>query len=192
MSWTIRTFSYNRCVKQIPWFKTEAMYCMENDLPQTNTITFKKKGHSEIHLDKYYYRKVDPPKGNDVYREACSGDSGSGQFIKNNVEYTPENFDRFKYIQVAVYSWNSANILKHGGKKYDLPCGSYTYNMNESKKENEKGKNEPFAMGKHKPWSMRVYSQSQSISMRITSPKILRWIKMQIGICKDGESCIIS
>ena len=167
------------------------MYCMENDLPQTNTITFKKKGHSEIHLDSYYYRKVDPPKGNGVYQDGCSGDSGSGQFIKNNVEYTPENLLRFKYVQVAVYSRTVSDDFNYGGRNYKMPCGSYSYDMHESKKVNEKREaNEKVSV--KKPWSKRIYFQSQSISMRITSPKILRWIKIQAGICKDEESCIIS
>ena len=168
------------------------MYCMENDLPQTNTITFKKKGHSEIHLDSYYYRKVDPPKGNDMYREACSGDSGSGQFIQNNVEYTPENLSRFKYVQVAVFSRTVGDEFDNGGKIYYMPCGSYFYNMKESKKENEKDKNKPFSLNQNKPWSKRVYSQSEDVSMKITSPKILRWIKTQAGICENEESCNIS
>ena len=167
------------------------MYCMENDLPQTNTITFKKKGHWEIHLDSYYYRKVDPPKGNGVYQDGCSGDSGSGQFIKNNVEYTPENLLRFKYVQVAVFSRTVGEEFSNGGKIYYMPCGSYFYNMKESKEANEKREvNEKVSV--KKPWSKRVYSQSEDVSMRITSPKILRWIKMKAGICKDEESCIIS
>ena len=185
MKWRSSTSNFNRCSKRLPWFNPDTMYCMENVLPDTKIMALKKKKPSGIHLDDYLEKKIAPPLGNTAYREGCSGDSGSGQFISNGVEYKPENMDRLKLVQVAIYSNTGATSFEHRGKTYDVPCGTYSYDMKKSKRSNEE-KNPGL------PWKIREYYDTVSMSCKTTDPKALRWIKMKARICKDDESCTIS
>ena len=157
---------------------------MAFELPDTHTMVFKKRGSSGIHLNAYYHNKVEPPTENKAYRMSCGGDSGSGQFISNDVEYRPENLARFKYLQIAVDTTSTTNQFVHGGKTYNLPCGSFSYNMKESKRLNEEGK--------YIPWIKRAYYWYAGISHKTTKPNVLLWIKINAGICEDEESCTIS
>ena len=184
MIWRADVSSFNHCKKQIDWFNSETMYCMKYELPDTHTMVFKKRGISGVDLNKYYHRKVDPPKGHIAYRMGCGGDSGSGQFISNDVDYRPENLLRFKYFQVAVYTMDSINTFTHGGKMYRMPCGTFSYNMRESKRLNDEGN--------YIPWIKRAYYRNAGISHKTTKRNVLLWIKIKAGICKDEESCIIS
>ena len=178
MQWRSSTSNFNRCAKRMPWFKPEKMYCMENVLPKTRVLLFKRNPPSGTFL------KVEPPIGNTAYREGCSGDSGSGQFVSNDVEYSPQNFARFKFVQVAIFTNTGARSFEYGGETYEVPCGTYSYDKEESKRLNEeKG---------YKPWRIREYYFTTSMSHKTIDPKALRWIKIRAGICKDDDSCTIS
>ena len=187
MKWRSSTSNFNRCSKRFSWFKPEKMYCMENVLPDTKIMALRKKKPSGIHLDDYLEKKIAPPLGNTAYREGCGGDSGSGQFISNDVEYKPGNMDRLKLVQVAIFSNGGDTSFEHGGESYYLPCGTYSYNMKESKRLNEE-KNSGLPL----PWQIRDYYHTVSISHKTTGSEALRWIKIKAGICKDVESCTIS
>ena len=168
MKWKITpNHKKNQCDKVVSGFNPNKHYCEENELPSTKIMIFKKKGKDGIHLDDYLDKKIAAPRENRSYRKACSGDSGSGQFVSNKVDYKQENLDRFKFIQVAIHTGSVLSEFKHGGKEFEVPCGTYSYDMEKSKEYNRGRKN----------WKYREYYTSASISHKSTVVSALQWIK---------------
>ena len=109
--------------------------------------------------DDYKEKDEDPPIWAQSYIEACSGDSGSGQFITNGHEIQPQNFDKLKCILTSVYTSNYADTFLYAGKTHGVPCGTYSYDAVESK------------LGR------RVYYKTLGISQSTTHSDTLLWIK---------------
>ena len=115
MKWKITpNHKKSQCAKKVSGFNPDKLYCEENELPSTKIMTFKKKGKDGIHLDDYLDKKIKAPILNRSYREACPGDSGSGQFVSNKVDYKQENLDRFKFVQVAIATEGWHRKFKYG------------------------------------------------------------------------------
>ena len=174
MKWKKMSPNDNLCADEVPWYNPKKLYCEENELPNTKIMIFKKKGKDGIHLDNYLDKKIAAPIENKSYREACSGDSGSGQFISNKVDYKPQNLDQFKFVQVAVETEAWRSKFKHGGKTINVPCGTFSYDMEKSKEENAK-------WGRKK-WRYREYYYTLSMAHQTTEVSNLEWIKNTAGI----------
>merc|ERR1712136_94343 len=162
----------NECTRVVTWWKPDKLYCMENELPSTKIMVFKKKGKNGIHLDDYHEKEKAGPIDNVSYRETCSGDSGSGQFISNKVDYKQQNLDRFKFVQVAIATEGWHSKFKHGGKEISVPCGTYSYDMEKSKISNTG----------RKKWRYREYYYTLSMAHQTTEVSNLEWIKNTAGI----------
>ena len=166
MKWKI-TPNHNQCAKVVSGFNPNKLYCEENELPSTKIMIFKKKGKDGIHLDDYLEKKIAAPIENKSYRVACSGDSGSGQFISNKVDYKQQNLDRFKFVQVAIHTEGGRSEFKHGGEEFTVPCGTYSYDMEKSKEYN-RGR---------KKWKYREYYSTAVMAHKSTVASTLQWIK---------------
>ena len=172
MKWKKFSPNDNQCANEASWFNPNKLYCMENELPSTKIMIFKKKGKDGIHLDDYLDKKIAAPIENKSYREACSGDSGSGQFISNKVDYKPQNLDLFKYVQVAVETEAWRSKFKHGGKTINVPCGTFSYDMEASK----------IANTGRQTWKYREYFSTATMAHKSTVTSTLKWIKNTAGI----------
>ena len=147
------------------------MYCMEYQLPITKTITFE----PDICVDYvderdmvYTANNENPPVWAHSYMKACAGDSGSGQFITNGYEIKPEHFDNLRCVLTAVHTSRSSDKFQDDlGEKRSVPCGTYSYNAEESKKSG---------------FQKKIYIESQDVSQRTTNSDTLNWIKTKANI----------
>ena len=179
MRWKVLALESNKCTKNIDWFMADRMYCMENQLPVTKTVTLKpgvcmtyRDERDRIYIEKDEY----PPVWADQYMTSCKGDSGAGQFVTNGYEIKPENFDSLKCILTSVStSSHSDHFIDELGKKRNVPCGTYSYNAEESKK-----------LG----FQERIYFQTRQVSQSTTYPDTLKWIKKKAKLC--AGSCTVS
>ena len=127
---------------------------MKSELPTTNTITV-----NPNNMANYLSVKLDAPTWINSYIAACSGDSGSGQFISNNKKL-PEDVIDFRYILVALFTSGVEDKFRDkNGKLHEVPCGSYTYHRKTKK-----------------------YLDTNGISESTTWPKNLNWIKQKSNI----------
>ena len=172
IKWKVFSPNNNECAHSVTWFKPDKLYCMENELPSTKIMVFKKKGKNGIHLDDYHEKEVKAPLDITSYREVCSGDSGSGQFISNKIDYKQQNLEHFKFVQVGIATEVWRNKFKHGGKEISVPCGTYSYDMEKSKIQNTG----------FKKWKYREYYFTLSMAHKTTEISNLKWIKNTAGI----------
>ena len=161
----------NRCTRKIDWFKTDRMYCMEIELPVTKIVTLKPGVCMDYLDDKdriYTEKDESPPVWAGQYRTGCGGDSGSGQFVTNGYKIKPENFHNLRCILTSVYTTSHSDLFTHQGEWYNVPCGTYSYNADESKKSG---------------YQDRVYFQAREVSQSTTYPDTLEWIKQKAKLC---------
>ena len=153
-------------------FLEEYRYCMKSKLPDTEIVIFNKNNDYILDWanmgDNYQPYKENAPKEIVTYHSACSGDSGSGQFVANDIDplKIKESLDELRYVLVAIFSGKFQKTFMHNGELYNFPCGSYT-------------------------WDNGEYKYSSAESESTTWPENLRWIKKKANICK-GSSCNIS
>ena len=143
------------------WFKTNRMYCMENETPAAKTITFKSGCGKGVCWNEYRNKEEDSPIRAHSYMQPCGGDSGSGQFIRNGYDNNAENIDKFKYVLTSIHTTSVGDTFELRGKSYVVPCGIYSYDATNSKP------------------GRRVYYKSLDISQSTTYSDTLVWIKQK-------------
>ena len=156
-------------------FLEQYRYCMKSTLPDTEILIFNKNKDDALDWanmrDNYEGYKENAPKEIITYQSACSGDSGSGQFVTNNInpDKLKDSLDELRYVLVAIYFGGFGNSVKRNVKdvkEYKFPCGSYT-------------------------WVNGKYEHNNPTSESTTWSENLLWIKKKANICKDS-SCKIS
>ena len=169
MRWKLATSADgNQCKKKLPWFKKDRMYCMDYIRPTAKTITFKSYGCMGVALQEYEEKDETPPVWSQSYVDGCLGDSGSGQFITNGYEINPKHFDKLKCILTSVATTMHKDKFSYGGKKYDVPCGTFSYDAKASKR------------GSIFNFKKRKYFRTTGVSQSTTFPNTLAWIKEKI------------
>ena len=145
---------------------SEFMYCMKTNLPKTKFLTFNwkrsesliaaKGGVGCIDWDSYLPQYVTKPPQSDYtasYESGCSGDSGSGQFVRIPNENT--------YVLVAIFRQlygKKFTVHRNGNKKkHRYPCGSFT-------------------------WREGRYRYKSALSESTTWRKNLNWIEKKIDL----------
>ena len=167
---TVNSETNNFCSKNKNW-DPQYMICLKSELPQTRTVTFKRKKkmkRNPIDWTKPFFEndnnsgKIGKIGKINGYRVPCSEDSGSGQVVLTSIN--PNSVEDFKYVLAAVYSaTTSSGFIDNDGKRYLVPCGSFAYDSKENK-----------------------FLKAEE-SAQITSwPDIFNWIKDMAGIEKPS------
>ena len=106
------------------------------------------------------------------YMQGCKGDSGSGQFISNNVnEYMnlPKDNGNLRYVLAAIDSKSTFPAEKDlNGKILEYPCGTFTYDP-----------------------KLKTHKGTGGISISTTYHEILNWIKRKSNIRGKLEKLLI-
>ena len=155
-------------------FLEEYRYCMKSKLPDTEIVIFNKNNDYKLDWanmgDNYQPYKENAPKEIVTYQSACSGDSGSGQFVANDIDplKIKESLDELRYVLVAIYVGRINGDFQSKGNTYEFPCGSYT-------------------------WYDGEYTQESGGSESTTWKENFDWIKRKITNCETGVTgCTIS
>ena len=139
-------------------FDPQHMYCMKSILPRTRTINFKPDDM------KNYRTELEPvPEWITSYMQNCEGDSGSGQFISNNVNdymHPSKDIGKLRYLLAGIGATAQRDFfIDNNGIKHTVPCGSLAYDQKTKK-----------------------YLESLDVSISTTNQKILNWIKKKSNI----------
>ena len=165
---TANFLQLNKWKAQFPYHKTKCavekdfypkyMYCMKSKLPKTSTISFNPKD-----MKNYRPKYEKAPKGMVSFMQYCKGDSGSGQFISNNVNKymnLPKDTGNLRYLLAGIFIKGFVDKFEdENGQTHLVPCGTYAYDEKTMK-----------------------YLESTEVSMITTNQKILNWIKGKSNI----------
>ena len=143
------------------------MICLKSKLPQTRTVTFKRKKNrinvpdnkrNPIDWKRPDFQKDDNSGGKiNGYRVPCTADSGSGQVVLTSI--SPNSLKDSRYVLAAVFTARAHSSFTDDNdkKEYNVPCGSYAYDI-------------------------EGILKAEAIAQITSWPNIFNWIKDKAGI----------